>query len=223
LSIPGEAHRASTVVFDWDGNGVAGRYQICRVGRDGREGLRQRPHFLNFQATPGTEAIHFQLAPGELSHFELRRFGDRHTFYFDDVKLPNASTGRFREAPVVRVPVDGAVVDRVLSEYGPARVWLSLRKGACCNGISSSEGFLMKTPVEQPQTTFTVLFDVEGIAGNVWVLTYFRSRRHADRRPGGGSHVQVRHGYPQRHSEAATYQVPLDRIGAVEVRAIRRP
>jgi len=77
---------------------VAGRYQICAVGRDGRKVFANVPHFLNFQATPGTEAIHFQLAPGELSHFELRRLATGTRSIFDDVKLPNASTRPFREA-----------------------------------------------------------------------------------------------------------------------------
>ena len=215
---PNDIDNAITVVFDRAGDPADGRYQICAVGHDGRKVFPDAPHFLNFRSRAATEAIVFRIGDTDLSHFELRPFGGRHTFYFDDVKLPRGGGRPFHDAPSVRLAVDGREVERTLSEYEPIRVTLRLRRGECCEGISSQGFSVPAGPIQRLDSAFTALLEVDGLAGDVWELTYldregkrvkFPAMKGLKANDGGG------------HSAASVFQVPLETIGTVEVRAGR--
>ena len=166
---------------DWEGEQVEPRYQICAVGRDGRKVFPDVPQFLTFPPNKVTGRSRFKIAKADLSHFELRPFGDRRTFYFDNVILPAVGQRPFGALRRRGSRVDGREVERHFTEFSPIRVWLSLRKGRCSDGISS-EGFLTPTkPIEGLDTDFTAFISVEGVAGGIWELYLHRPRRQADR------------------------------------------
>jgi len=217
------ADHACSVVFDWQGNWGGGEYQVCAVGRDGRKLYPDVPHVLDFRATASPWIIAFKIAPADLSHFELRPYGGRHTFYFDGVKLPKMRKRGLWRIPTASLAVDGREVARDCTEFDPVRVSVRLRRGECCRGVSSDGIHTLLKPVERLDTTTTVFLEVEGIAGPGWDLAYF----DRDGKPldvaSGGRFTSAKSGRHNGLCGFATFNIPLDRIGRVEVSPTIQP
>ncbi len=202
----GDDDTSCAVILEWDGEPLAGRYRIRAVCRDGQSVFPTIQHILEFSLREVSQAIQFETAAAQIDHFELRPFEERHTFYFDDVRLPTPTHRPFREPPVAALRVDGREVDTQFGDFDPIEVRLKLRE----------KNPMTTEPDNLGRPACTAILEVEGIQEEGWEITFFdRDETPFDPRKGGYQSMQSGH---LRFRETSTYRFPIDRIGSVEIR-----
>ncbi|MBN2138126.1 MAG: hypothetical protein JW720_09980 [Sedimentisphaerales bacterium] len=155
-----------TAVFDFSQDGSNDRYQICAVGVDGRRYVPDFPHFIG-PANGRTEIIEFDVAADKVRRFEIRRFGGRDKFYFDNVKLPRIDRRQFEAPPaiIVRLDEDGTETDS--NALSPILAKVSVQPGRRVTGTSSYRNHAAVEPASEPyqdiESTTTVTYDLRGV------------------------------------------------------------
>lgn len=162
----------STVVFDFKNMTQHGnRYQICAVGVDGERYVPDYPHFIGLQgSTGGTTIVVFDLSPEQISHFELRPFHGRDTFFFEGLRLPVVRGDRLSEPPAITIPVDGSEGEFVCHALNPVIVRIQTIRGVGATGISGGSGtrsghvHLTPEPRLDVSAKTTITYDVQGLS-----------------------------------------------------------
>src|SRR3954471_6673169 len=196
------------------------RCQIEAVSRSGETVYGDTPHFLRPQRNAQTEPIYFDISLKELDHFELRPFGGRHTFFFEALELPKISRRPFAPPPRVNVAVAGKEVERKLTAFAPLDLKLATYRGAVFSGIAVNERWagLMRSHRLQNDaaTDLTIAYWAQGLQPQNWRLRYIDSQSGADlsRKSNRNSSFG---GGPGLGAAYVNFNLPLDRLGAIEV------
>ena len=209
-----------TAVFDFKGTGDAARYQVCAVRKDGRKIFPDVPHFVDFQRANPTEIIHFRFDLDDLSHFEWRPFGGRHTFYFEGLRLPQVSPGPFAPSPRVLLAVDGKETSSRISTFDPIQVSLQLQKGEGLRSLLVDGRVPSGKLNPNLDSAFTAYLFSDGAIGSLWIVNYYD---HEGNRIDLSSSRKLLVVWTNvsRRLKCATVRIPLNRVGSVEIGVAR--
>ncbi len=128
----------TTVVLDFNGKWVDGRYQVCAVGKNGNKYFPGTPHFIDFNRMEFTQVINFPIQYEQLQFIEVRPYGGRHRFFFDGVKLPTISGESLSPPATVTFPINGKETKQTSLELDPIRITLQTLKGDRAHGSSTT-------------------------------------------------------------------------------------
>jgi hypothetical protein len=199
-------------------------YELCAVGRDGRRVYAEHHPIQSLPPRPsakwniGDGMLVFGIDREELSHFEAWPGLGWTRLYFDGVKLPRSVGRPFDPGPVVRIEVGGREIETSVPEFAPIPVTVRLRPGRIADPLMPSEPAPIFGEFTDRDTTFTAALDIKNLFGHPWTLTFLdRDGRRLDAKFGASpSNPHDASGHGMRR-QTAWYNLPLDRVGAVEV------
>jgi hypothetical protein len=153
----------TTLVVQWDGKWQDMDYQIAAISKSGEKSHTDTFHFLRFSpAKTETRPIYVEMSLDDVAHFELRPFGGRHRFFFEEVTLPATSGGAFTNPPTVQVKIGGAETETKIAEFSPLDVRVGTQRGLWADGVASrgSQRFFTRQPggATDVDSAFTLTF-----------------------------------------------------------------
>jgi hypothetical protein len=211
-----------TTVLEIQGPAANTRYQIAAVKKSGAKIHTDVPHFLRFYPNgPQLLPVSFHVDPEELSHFEVRPFGGRSTFFFEAVALPPPAKAPFNRPPVAKLNVAGQETSATLTEFAPVSVNVSLRDGLWAGGIMAGAEWAAITPrgdVKDRGNAFTLDYNGIGVGRLALKFNFIDTatgkpikEQDLKRRGNSNAHgANVGAGYNE-------YMIPLENIGSVDI------
>ncbi|WP_422928299.1 hypothetical protein [Singulisphaera sp. PoT] len=211
--------RSCSIVVHWEGNWIDGQYEIFAVGTRGERVFAELPHFVDFKAANSTEVIAFNLGVSRIDHFELRPFGGRHTFFFDNVWLPSVKPRLFGPPPSVSIAVDGKDVETEFPELDPIRVILRTRRGDVFGPVTSGGVVFKPIQPEEAASKLSVSLEVQGVsARQAWNIAYTDRDGKPFKSGSLSSGVSLLSGITGGGQIGKwIYGVPLERLGKVTI------
>ncbi len=161
--------------FDW-------RYEIAAVLRTGQVVYTDVPAFLRPQKELQLWPMFFDIDFKDLDRFEIRRYGGRHTFFFDAVELPKISTRSFAKPPIAKVMVNGHEIERNLNIFAPLEFQVATFRGTEFHGSTASESrsSLIRSTIapNDADKRLTVAKWTRGLSPQLWDFRYFAAKKH---------------------------------------------
>jgi hypothetical protein len=194
------------------------RDQIVAVSHSGEMYYTNASHFLRPQQPSLVEPICFEIALKDLDHFEIRSFGGRNRFFFEDVELPKISKLPFSSPPIAKVKIGGEAVEQDLAAFAPLEIKLATFPGAEFGGIAANERrtTLMRPGFSQgdPKKELTVAYWTQGL--NPFLL-YFQCLDAKTSKPPTRTTPTSIGGSSQHGGGYATLSWPLEQLDEVDV------
>ncbi len=226
--VDGKHHADCALEIGWTGTNEIGPYQIAAVTHDGEKVFDDR--FITFNSGDPKDVFSFQLPLETISHFEIRRFGGMHRFFFDGVELPDLKwvDGVFANPPTAVVQVHGSEISTTLAEFEPLDLRLEMRDGNLSSGSVAGGNYLALIPRPDGPTelgsSFSLILRARGI-GNLPFAFRFRqpgsltwlSEAMVHSR-GGHSTATAGRMLIERH-----YDSPIDSVDEVEISVTPAP
>jgi hypothetical protein len=193
------------------------RDEIVAVSHSGETYFPNTMHYLTPQQPPLTEPIFFDVALKELDHFEIRSFGGRHRFFFEDVQLPKISKLPFMPPPTAKVKIGGEEVEQEVAALAPLEIKIATFPGDEFGGIEVNErrATLMRPGFAQgdPKKESTVACWTQGLNPHLLQFQYLDAKT-------GKASVSSKFslGGTSRHGGGyASLRWPLEQLGEVDV------
>ncbi|HEX5470820.1 MAG TPA: hypothetical protein VFW73_02985 [Lacipirellulaceae bacterium] len=219
FTLPGpDQDNGTSVLLSLHGGNFDWRYQIAAVSHTGKVVYTDVPAFLQPQKQRQLEFIRFDIDFKDLDHFEIRRYGGRHKFFFDAVELPKISTRSFAKPPTAKVLVNGHEIERNLNEFAPLEFTVATFRGTEFTGSTASEWrSILIHSTTMPNDTdkrLTVAKWTRGLSPQLWDFRYLSVKNHAlmlqsrSRAFGGNAHGGA---------AFETFAAPLEQLGELKV------
>ena len=120
--------------------------------------------------------------------------------------------------PIIRIEIGGQEIETRVPEFEPIPVTLRLRPGRNADSLMASEPAPLFGEWTDRDTRFTAAIDTKKLLGPSWAPTFFDRAGlplGAELGPGPSNpHDAIGHGMRR---QTAWYNLPLDRVGAVEI------
>lgn len=212
----------SSAEFETEGIGPDVAYQISAVSKFGRRVIDHLSYKFPQERT--RQGTYFQMPLDEIDHFEIRRFGGRHRFYFDGVEFsrPTGIATKFAKPPKANVLVNGAETKTQIKEFLPLAVYVSVLDGQHHCGSSASENGLTLVPMDggplDVGNSFSLVLDQAGVA-DAGIASRFRVG--GNKQWVGGAAIKNRGGSTGSTSNASLgqshFETPLSTIDEIEL------
>ncbi len=217
FDVVGDIHAESAFEFDWQLPEGSPDMQLCAVTKKGERFGRDR--FVR----QGNQVVSFPTPVASIDHFEIRRFGGRHRFFFDGVELPESKSALpFADPPVSRVNVGGAEVEATASEFLPLDVRVTVPDGDY--GSGSTAGATKMTLIPHPNGpenkggAISLIVDMRGFGARPTVFR-FQTAGGSQWKPGSliGHTGGARSFGAIRSLSEDNFRTPLSEVDAIEI------
>jgi hypothetical protein len=222
IPVQGGYHADSAYEIRWEPSNDDRRYQIAAVTRDGEWTVDNHLYAFHNQQN---EVIMLPVALESVDHLEIRPFGGRHSFYFDGVRIPKAtSSSPFAASPTAIVQVGGVEIAKSVPEFLPLDVRVRLVDGKF--GSGSTAGGTWRSLIPKPDgptergNAFSLIIDERGIGE---ISFQFRLRRQGSWMAGLNSSRSAQSSGASGVLIERNYQVPIEMVDQIEITVTPAP
>ncbi len=207
-----------SILLAMQSNAPGNRYQITAVSRSGELFYTNSLHFLASQTPALAEPIYFDVGHKELDHFEIRTFGGRERFFFEDVHLPKISKAVFAPPPKVKIAIAGKAIEQNITAFAPLEMKIATYVGSefCGIAVNEQRATLMRPGITlaNPKQELTLAYWTQGLYPELLHFQYLDAKTG---RPLTGSSNRSVGGNWRHGAGYVSMPQPLEQLGDVEI------